>query len=75
MGKVFDKKMKMFTGMFMTRKECLSIHQGRHTPESVNGNGSLKKEKIKFWAAVTGLITVLTALFSTLIIFLAGKIG
>jgi len=55
--------MKQVRGECMTRAECLSIHQGRHTPEAVKGqNGNLKKEKLKFWGAITGLILSLTTL-------------
>lgn len=55
--------MKQVRGECMTRAECLSIHQGRYTPEAVEGqNGNLRKEKLKFWGAITGLILSLTTL-------------
>lgn len=49
--------------MCMTREECLSLHQGRTTPPQHNGgNGGLRKQKIKFWSLVIGLIIALVTL-------------
>ena len=79
-----DRLLKRYDRMaeqrFMTRKDCLSIHINKHSPEALNGNGNgngkqtdpLMKEKVKFWGAMVGLIlvitTVLTVISSILIV-------
>ena len=51
----------------MTRADCLSIHQGRYTPQAVQGNnGDLKRQKIKFWGVLVGLILAITSLLTTI---------
>jgi len=59
--------MKQVRNECMTKTECLSIHQGRHTAEAVHkSNGELSKQKLKFWGAVTGLVLTITTLLTTI---------
>jgi hypothetical protein len=74
MSKVFDKKMKILTKIFITRQECLAIHQGRNTIEEVN-TLSLNKAKFKFWTKLTGLMTGLAVLIGLLISYITSKLS
>ena len=59
--------MKQIRNECMTKTECLSIHQGRHTAEAIHSNnGELSKEKLKFWGAITGLVLTVTTLITTI---------
>jgi len=62
-GKMLKDYKKDAEKTFMTRGDCLKVHlkEGRPT----NGVG-LTKEKIKFWATVTGLILAISGLITAL---------
>jgi len=67
-SKSWKSQKKDLKEVFMSKSDCYSIHQGRHSPETAtNGNGALRKEKIKFWGLVSGLVVVLCSLVSIII--------
>jgi len=72
-NKMLKKDLK---DVFMTRKDCYSMHQGRTSKgATAGGNGELKKEKAMFWSKLVGLVTVLTTLVGLGIAYLSSKIS
>lgn len=51
---------------FMTRKDCLSIHVGKHSTKAINDKGNMGREKKRFWGALVGLITVISGAIITI---------
>lgn len=71
----WKEQKKDIVGTCMTRIECLSLHQGRSSAGAGNGNGALKKEQIKFWGKLSGLIVVVGTLISALTAFILSKLS
>ena len=72
-NKLLKKDLK---DVFMTRRDCYSMHQGRTTSKaSAGGNGELRKEKILFWSKLVGLVTGLTTAIGIVIAFMSSKLG
>ena len=52
---------------YMSKGDCLSIHQGRNSAHEVSkGNGELKRAKAKFWLSVAGLMTAVSLMIGAI---------
>ena len=69
-AKSWKDQKKEFDKAYMSKGDCLSIHQGRHAPAPPEENGKpddpLKMAKAKFWLKLTGFVTALILLIGTI---------
>ena len=69
-SKSWKDQKKEFDKTYMSKGDCLTIHQGRRELDSPDDNRKpndpLKMAKVKFWMKLTGLVTALVLLIGTL---------
>jgi len=68
--RLWKRQRKELKDIFMTRKDCYGIHQGRN-----NHNSNMKKEKAMFWTKLVGLITALTTFIGFMIAYISSKLN